>query len=104
MKPFSLILILLALMANSCKEVNTPETKKEKEADPNNLAPTASTTAQMALGDALAVTLLAKRGFTASDFARFHPGGTLGKQLYLRVSDLYPLHAKPWYRQPHHRF
>jgi arabinose-5-phosphate isomerase len=71
------------------------QTPIEKEADPNNLAPTASTTAQMALGDALAVTLLAKRGFTASDFARFHPGGTLGKQLYLRVSDLYPLHAKP---------
>jgi len=60
-----------------------------QEADPNNLAPTASTTAQMALGDALAVALLALRGFQPSDFAQFHPGGVLGKQLYLRVSDLY---------------
>ena len=67
----------------------------EKEADPNNLAPTASTTAQMAIGDALAVSLLVERGFSADDFARFHPGGALGKQLYLRVSDLYPGHGKP---------
>ena len=65
------------------------------EADPNNLAPTASTTAQMAMGDALASALLALRGFGAEDFARFHPGGALGKQLYLRVSDLYPLNQKP---------
>jgi arabinose-5-phosphate isomerase len=67
----------------------------EAEADPNNLAPTASTTAQMALGDALAVALLTLRGFSPGDFARFHPGGALGKQLYLRVSDLYPLHGRP---------
>lgn len=60
----------------------------EKEACPNNLAPTSSTTAQLALGDALAVCLLDYRGFSASDFARFHPGGSLGKQLYLKVSDL----------------
>jgi arabinose-5-phosphate isomerase len=66
-----------------------------QEADPNNLAPTASTTAQMALGDALAVTLLEARGFGADDFAKFHPGGTLGKQLYLRVSDLYVTHERP---------
>ena len=59
-----------------------------KEADPNNLAPTASTTAQMAMGDAMATSLLALRGFTPSDFAQFHPGGSLGKQLYLRVSDI----------------
>lgn len=59
-----------------------------KEADPNNLAPTASTTAQMAMGDAIATSLLALRGFTPSDFAQFHPGGSLGKQLYLRVSDI----------------
>lgn len=67
----------------------------EKEADPNNLAPTASTTAQMALGDALATSLLALKGFTPQDFAQFHPGGSLGKQLYLRVHDLYPLNEKP---------
>lgn len=66
-----------------------------QEADPNNLAPTASTTAQMAMGDALATSLLALRGFSAEDFARFHPGGSLGKQLYLRVKDIYPLHEKP---------
>lgn len=67
----------------------------DKEADPNNLAPTASTTAQMALGDALASALLALRGFTPSDFAQFHPGGALGKQLYLRVRDLYTHNEKP---------
>lgn len=67
----------------------------EQEADPNNLAPTASTTAQMALGDALATALLALRGFTPQDFAQFHPGGALGKQLYLRVSDLYPQNERP---------
>jgi len=61
-----------------------------QEADPNNLAPTASTTAQMAMGDALAVALLSLRGFSSQDFALFHPGGALGKQLCLRVSDLYP--------------
>lgn len=66
-----------------------------QEADPNNLAPTASTTAQMALGDALATALLALRGFTPQDFAQFHPGGALGKQLYLRVRDLYPHNARP---------
>ena len=66
-----------------------------READPNDLAPTASTTAQMALGDALATALLALRGFRPEDFARFHPGGSLGKQLYLRVSDLYPTNAAP---------
>lgn len=60
-----------------------------REACPNNLAPTASTTAQLVLGDALAVALLECRGFTAGDFARLHPGGALGKQLYLRVADLY---------------
>jgi arabinose-5-phosphate isomerase len=67
----------------------------KQEADPNGLAPTTSTTVQMALGDALAVTLLAQRGFSSADFARYHPGGTLGKQLYLRVGDLYTLHGRP---------
>lgn len=60
----------------------------DKEACPNNLAPTTSTTAQLVLGDALAVCLLELRGFTSSDFAKYHPGGALGKRLYLRVSDL----------------
>ncbi len=64
-------------------------TTVEKEACPNNLAPTSSTTAQLVMGDALAVALLECRGFTVDDFARFHPGGTLGKKLYLKVSDLY---------------
>jgi arabinose-5-phosphate isomerase len=67
----------------------------EKEADPNNLAPTASTTAQMVMGDALATSLLALRGFTSADFAQFHPGGALGKQLYLRVRDIFPQHEAP---------
>jgi arabinose-5-phosphate isomerase len=60
----------------------------DKEACPNNLAPTSSTTAQLVLGDALAMTLVKLRGFTSSDFARFHPGGALGKKLYMRVSDV----------------
>jgi arabinose-5-phosphate isomerase len=59
-----------------------------EEACPHNLTPTTSTTAHMAMGDALAVSLLHVRGFTRSDFAEFHPGGSLGKQLYLKVSDL----------------
>ncbi len=70
-------------------------TPVSKEADPNNLAPTASTTAQIAMGDAFATALLALRGFTPRDFAQFHPGGTLGKQLYLTVADLYPQHECP---------
>lgn len=60
----------------------------KKEACPNNLAPTSSTTAQLAMGDALAVCLLECRGFSIQDFARFHPGGAIGKQLYLRVQDI----------------
>ena len=60
----------------------------DKEADPNNLAPTNSTTAQLVIGDALAVSLLQMRQFSSQDFAKFHPGGALGKKLYLRVSDL----------------
>ncbi len=59
-----------------------------KEACPNNLAPTSSTTAQLVMADALAVCLMSLRGFSAQDFARYHPGGTLGKQLYLKVRDL----------------
>jgi len=67
----------------------------EKEACPNNLAPTSSTTAQLAMGDALAVSLLKSRGFDSDDFAKFHPGGALGKKLTLKVSDLYPNNEKP---------
>lgn len=59
-----------------------------EEACPNNLAPTTSTTAQLAVGDALAVCLLELRDFSSDDFARYHPGGTLGKQLYLKVNDI----------------
>ncbi len=70
-------------------------TPVEQEADPNNLAPTVSTTSQMAMGDALATALLTQRGFTPEDFARFHPGGTLGKQLYLRVGDLSDRNERP---------
>ena len=60
----------------------------DEEACPNNLAPTSSSTAQLVIGDALAVCLLEMRGFTAQDFARYHPGGSLGKRLYLTVSDI----------------
>jgi arabinose-5-phosphate isomerase len=71
------------------------DTFVEQEACPHNLAPTSSTTAQMVMGDALAVALLESKGFSREDFARFHPGGALGKQLYLKVSDLYPANPKP---------
>ncbi len=67
----------------------------EKEACPNNLAPTTSTTAQLVIGDALAMSLLELRGFSSHDFAKFHPGGSLGKKLYMRVSDLTSLNEAP---------
>ncbi|MBK9150236.1 MAG: KpsF/GutQ family sugar-phosphate isomerase [Saprospiraceae bacterium] len=67
----------------------------EKEADPNNLAPTTSTTAQLAMGDAMAMALLSLRGFSPDHFAKYHPGGSLGKQLYLRVDDIYRNNEKP---------
>ncbi|MCF6401912.1 KpsF/GutQ family sugar-phosphate isomerase [Chitinophaga filiformis] len=70
-------------------------TTVSQEACPNNLAPTTSTTAQLAMGDALAVCLIEWHGFTAADFAKFHPGGTLGKKLYLKVGDLSRLHKAP---------
>ncbi|MBK8807584.1 MAG: KpsF/GutQ family sugar-phosphate isomerase [Bacteroidales bacterium] len=63
--------------------------KVQKEACPNNLAPTNSTTAQLVMGDALAVCLLQRRNFSELDFAKYHPGGALGKKLYMRVSDLF---------------
>lgn len=71
------------------------DTSVEREACPNNLAPTSSSTAQLVMGDALAVSLLNARGFSSEDFARFHPGGALGKRLYLKVSDLYINNQKP---------
>lgn len=70
-------------------------TTVDAEACPNNLAPTTSTTAQMVMGDALAVSLLQLKGFTDRDFARFHPGGALGKRLYLTVHDLSSRNAQP---------
>lgn len=70
-------------------------TSVEQEACPNNLAPTTSTTAQLVMGDALAVCLMELKGFESDDFAKFHPGGMLGKKLYLRVSDLYADNEKP---------
>ncbi len=71
------------------------DTTVEIEACPNNLAPTTSTTAQLAMGDALAVCLLESREFTAQDFAKYHPGGALGKKLYLKVGDLSLQNEKP---------
>ncbi|MBS1734848.1 MAG: KpsF/GutQ family sugar-phosphate isomerase [Bacteroidetes bacterium] len=70
-------------------------TTVSQEACPNNLAPTTSTTAQMVMGDALAVCLMELKGFNSEDFARYHPGGTLGKKLYLRVSELIVHNQKP---------
>ena len=70
-------------------------TSNAQEACPHNLAPTTSTTAQLALGDALAVCLLECREFSSADFARYHPGGSLGKRLYLKVSDLAAQNEKP---------
>jgi len=70
-------------------------TTVSQEACLNNLAPTSSTTTQMVMGDALAITLMEMRGFGSEDFAKFHPGGTLGKKLYLRVQDLYIHNEQP---------
>ncbi len=70
-------------------------TTVSEEACLHNLAPTSSTTAQLVMGDALAITIMELKGFGPDEFARFHPGGTLGKKLYLRVNDLYIHNAKP---------
>ena len=77
---------LTSFLAKHCDIILN--TTINQEACPNNLAPTTSTTAQMVMGDALAVCLMEKKGFDAADFAKFHPGGMLGKKLYLRVRDL----------------
>jgi arabinose-5-phosphate isomerase len=80
------------LAAHSSIVLNTTVSQ---EACPNNLAPTSSTTAQLVMGDALAVTLMELKGFGSDDFAKFHPGGMLGKKLYLRVADLFIQNEKP---------
>lgn len=85
--------IIIALVGNvnsylAHQADNILDATVEKEACPNNLAPTTSTTAQLVMGDALAVSLLELRGFTASDFASYHPGGSLGKKMYMRVADI----------------
>lgn len=97
-KNFGNKLFAIVSNANSFLAKNADLTIKatvEKEACPNNLAPTSSTTAQLVMGDALAVCLLEYRNFGNDDFAKFHPGGALGKRLYLRVNDLYKLNSKP---------
>lgn len=71
------------------------DTTVDHEACPNNLAPTTSTTAQLVIGDAIAICLMEEKGFNVSDFAKLHPGGALGKKLYLRVKDLYVDNEKP---------
>ncbi len=85
--------ILVALVGNKDSELAARadyiiQAKVESEACPLNLAPTNSTTAQLVMGDALAICLLEGRGFTSEDFAKYHPGGALGKKLYARVEDL----------------
>lgn len=92
--------ILIALVGNTSSYLAEQsnyvlDSTVEMEACPNNLAPTTSTTAQLAMGDALAVALLHCRDFTSEDFARFHPGGALGKRLYLKVSDISQNNALP---------
>jgi arabinose-5-phosphate isomerase len=90
-KSFGNTLIALCGNTNSylAKQANyILNTTVSKEACPNNLAPTTSTTAQMVMGDALAICLLQLKGFSAMDFAKFHPGGALGKQLFLTVADV----------------
>jgi arabinose-5-phosphate isomerase len=97
-KSFGNILIGMCGNKNSqlAKEANFfLNTTVQKEACPNNLAPTTSTTAQMVMGDALAVCLIELNKFTGKDFARYHPGGNLGKRLYLKVDDVYKLNERP---------
>lgn len=80
----------LAKQADYVLDVTVPN-----EGFPDSLAPTCSTTAQLVMGDALALCLMRCRGFSMDDFAKFHPGGALGKQLYLRVKDLYTRNERP---------
>ena len=91
---------IIALTGNVTSELATKsdiilDSSVLSEACPHNLAPTTSTTVALALGDALAVCLLEARGFRAEDFAAYHPGGALGKRMFLKVSDIYPNNAFP---------
>ncbi|MEP7252762.1 MAG: KpsF/GutQ family sugar-phosphate isomerase [Ginsengibacter sp.] len=92
--------IIIAMTGNiqsylaNCADIILNSTVTE-EACPNNLAPTSSTTAQVVLGDALAICLMEQKGFGSDEFAKFHPGGTIGKKLYLRVGDLFVNNEKP---------
>ena len=91
---------LIAIVGNTSSALATQadivlNTTVEREACPNNLAPTASTTSQLVMGDALAVALIECRNFSAADFARYHPGGALGKKLYMRVDALYRNNERP---------
>lgn len=91
---------LIAMVGNTESELAKSSdiilnTTVDQEACPNNLAPTTSTTAQLVMGDALAVCLMELKGFGSDDFAKFHPGGMLGKKLYLRVDDLYKNNERP---------
>lgn len=96
--------ILIAICGNMqshlvrCADIILNTTVTE-EACPNNLAPTSSTTAQMVMGDAIAICLMEIKGFSTDDFAKFHPGGMLGKKLYLRVADLIINNEKPAVRE-----
>ena len=83
-----------SFLARECNYIL--DTTVDKEACPNNLAPTSSTTAQMVMGDALAVCLMQLNEFTGKDFAKYHPGGNLGKRLYLKAEDLYRQNEKPF--------
>jgi arabinose-5-phosphate isomerase len=92
--------VLIAMVGNTDSDLARRaniilNTTVEQEACPNNLAPTTSTTAQLAMGDAIAVCLMELKGFSTDDFAKFHPGGMLGKKLYLRISDIYTYNEKP---------
>ncbi|KAA9041983.1 KpsF/GutQ family sugar-phosphate isomerase [Ginsengibacter hankyongi] len=92
--------ILIALCGNMQSYLSRQadivlNTTVTEEACPNNLAPTSSTTAQLVMGDALAICLMEIKGFSTEDFAKFHPGGTLGKKLYLRVAELIINNEKP---------
>jgi len=97
-KNFGNILIGMGGNKNSILAIQSNyflNTTVDKEACPNNLAPTTSTTAQMVMGDALAVCLMELNEFTGRDFARYHPGGNLGKRLYLKVDDVYKYNERP---------
>lgn len=92
---------LVAMVGNMSSELAqiadfVINTTIDKEACPNNLAPTTSTTAQLLMGDALAIALLRMRNFSNEDFGRYHPGGALGKKLYLRCGELAKTNAKPF--------